>query len=69
MGCTNDCFLIMTYTYKGKHYQVLSFGEMKNPHTRLWEDCVIYIQLENRKTYVRNKEEFFEKFKEGNEQD
>ena len=60
---------MMTYTYKGKHYQVLSFGEMKNPHTRLWEDCVIYIQLENRKTYVRNKEEFFEKFKEGNEQD
>ena len=42
---------------------------MKNPHTRLCEDCIIYVQLENRKTYVRNKEEFFEKFKEGNEQD
>ena len=68
MDCANDYFL-MIYKYKGKHYQVLSFGEMKNPHTRLWEDCVIYIQLENRKTYVRNKEEFFEKFKEGNEQD
>ena len=59
----------MTYTYKGKHYQVLSFGEMKNPQTRVWEECVVYIQLENRNTYVRNKEEFFEKFKEVNEQD
>lgn len=68
MDYTNDYFIVI-YKYKGKHYQVLSFGEMKNPHTRLWEDCVIYIQLENRKTYVRNKEEFFEKFKEGNEQD
>ena len=60
---------MMIYTYKGKHYQVLIYGEMKNPYTRLLEDCVIYIQLENRKTYARNKEEFFEKFKEGNEQD
>ena len=55
---------MMTYTYKGKHYQILSFGEMKNPQTRVWEECVIYIQLENRNTYVRDKEEFFEKFKE-----
>ena len=60
----------MIYKYKGKHYQVLSFGEMKNPYTRNWEDCVIYIQLENRKTYVRNKEEFFNKFEESiHEQD
>lgn len=68
MDSTNGYFIVI-YKYKGKHYQVLSFGEMKNPHTRLWEDCVIYIQLENRKTYVRNREEFFEKFKESNEQD
>ena len=68
MDYTNDYFIVI-YKYKGKHYQVLSFGEMKNPHTRLWEDCIIYIQLENRKTYVRNKEEFFEYFKEVNEQD
>ena len=59
----------MIYRFKDRSYQVVSYGEMKNPYTRLWEDCVIYIQLENRKTYVRNKEEFFEKFKEGNEQD
>ena len=57
----------MIYTYKGKHYQVLSFGEMKNPQTRDWEKCVVYIQLENRNTYVRNREEFFNKFKESNE--
>lgn len=56
----------MTYTYKGKYYQIISYGEMKNPHTRNWEKCVIYIQLENRNTYVRNKEEFFNKFKEEN---
>ena len=68
MDYTNDYFIVI-YEFKNRSYQFLSFGEMKNPHTRLWEDCVIYIQLENRKTYVRNKEEFFEKFKEGNEQD
>ena len=68
MDYTNDYFIVI-YGFKNRHYQVLSFGEMKNPHTRLWEDCVIYIQLENRKTYVRNKGEFFEKFKESNEQD
>ena len=68
MDYTNDYFIVI-YGFKNRRYQFLSFGEMKNPHTRLWEDCVIYIQLENRKTYVRNKEEFFEKFKEGNEQD
>lgn len=55
---------MMIYTYKGKQYQVLIYGEMKNPYTRNWEECIVYIQLENRKTYVRNKEEFFEKFKE-----
>ena len=54
----------MIYEFKNRSYQVIGYGEMKNSHTRLWEDCVIYIQLENRKTYVRNKEEFFEKFKE-----
>lgn len=59
---------MMTYTYKGKHYQILSYGEMKNPHTRDWEKCVVYIQLENRNTYVRNREEFFNKFKEENGQ-
>ena len=59
----------MIYKFKDRSYQVLGYGEMKNPRTRLWEDCIIYIQLENRKTYVRNKEEFFEKFKESNEQD
>ena len=69
MGCTNDYFLVI-YKFKDRSYQVVSYGEMKNPHTRLWEDCVIYVQLENRKTYVRNKEEFFEKFKENiHEQD
>ena len=68
MDCANDYFLMMTYTYKGKHYQILSFGEMKNPQTRDWEKCVVYIQLENRNTYVRNKEEFFNKFKEYHEQ-
>ena len=64
MDCANDYFLMMTYTYKGKHYQFLIYGEMKNPYTRNWEECVVYIQLENRNTYVRNREEFFEKFKE-----
>ena len=63
MGCTNDYFIVI-YKFKDRSYQVLGYGEMKNPHTRLWEDCVIYVQLENRKTYVRNREEFFEKFKE-----
>ena len=58
---------MMTYAYKGKHYQIINYGEMKNPQTRVWEECVIYIQLENRNTYVRNREEFFNKFKEENE--
>ena len=67
MDCANDYFLMMTYAYKGKHYQIINYGEMKNPQTRVWEECVIYIQLENRNTYVRNREEFFNKFKESNE--
>ena len=67
MDCTNDYFIVI-YKFKDRSYLVISYGEMKNPHTRLWEDCVIYIQLENRKTYVRNKEEFFNKFEESNEQ-
>ena len=54
----------MIYKFKDRSYQVVGYWEMKNPHTRLWEDCVVYIQLENRNTYVRNREEFFEKFKE-----
>jgi|688.fasta_scaffold2766162_2 hypothetical protein len=53
----------MEYEYKTKRYYKSGEAEMKNPHTRKWEKCVIYVSVENDIVYIRNKEEFDLKFK------
>jgi len=53
----------MVYQYKSKRYYIIEEAEMKNPQTREWEECIVYLSLENGKKYVRNKEEFYKLFK------
>jgi hypothetical protein len=53
----------MKYTYKSKDYYIVEEAEMKNPQTREWEECIIYISLESGRRYVRNKVEFYKLFK------
>ena len=52
------------YKYKDKEYFIENVGEMKNPHTREWQSCTIYIQLETGLRFVRETKEFRELFKE-----
>jgi hypothetical protein len=53
------------YTYKGKNYEIFNEGKMKNPQTREWVDCIIYMPRERDTTlYVREKSEFLNRFKE-----
>lgn len=50
-----------TVEYKEKQYKILHQAKLKNPKTREWEDVVVY---ENGcGVYVREKEEFYERFK------
>jgi len=51
------------YTYKGNHYIVEHVAEMKDPDSREWIPCVIYVQVENKERYVREAEEFCKLFK------
>lgn len=51
------------YEYKEYTYYIESSAKMKNPITREWEDCIIYIQLETGNRYVRLTKDFLEKFK------
>jgi hypothetical protein len=52
------------YEYKGKRYHIKLFAQMKNPQTREWEDCICYVQEETDMTFVREKLEFLNLFKE-----
>lgn len=55
---------VKVYKYKGKKYLIENEAEMKNPETREWQSCTIYIQLETGLRFVRKTEEFRKLFKE-----
>lgn len=46
----------------GKEYMPESVIQMKHPVTRKWVDAVLYRSLENGNIYVREREDFIEKF-------
>lgn len=51
-----------TVEYKEKQYKILHQAKLKNPKTREWEDVVVY-QNEEGMVFVRERKEFFERFK------
>jgi hypothetical protein len=51
-----------TVEYKEKQYKILHQAKLKNQKTREWEDVVVY-QNEEEMVFVREREEFFERFK------
>lgn len=51
------------YSHDGK-YRLLSEARMKNPETREWMDCIVYSEIVSKCLYVREKSDFFDKFKE-----
>ena len=51
------------FTYKGKHYFIEEFAEMKDSTSREWLPCVIYVQIENGEKYIREEEEFWKLFR------
>lgn len=54
------------YKYKDKHYIIRKqyYKALKHPTTREWVDFVEYKQIENKQTYYREAEEFFDLFEE-----
>lgn len=51
------------YLHDGR-YRIVNEARMKNPETREWMDCIIYSNVDNGAIYVREKDDFFEKFVE-----
>ena len=51
------------YSHDGK-YKIVSEARMKNPSTREWVDCIIYADIFQSDVYAREKQDFFDKFKE-----
>jgi hypothetical protein len=49
------------YSHDGR-YRIANEARMKNPETREWMDCIIYSNVDNGSLYVREKDDFFEKF-------
>lgn len=43
-------------------YRVVNKARMKNPATREWMNCVIYSDIDNGSIYVREINDFFDKF-------
>lgn len=54
------------YQYKDKHYTIRKqyYKALKHPTTREWVDFIEYRQIENKQTYYRETEEFFDLFEE-----
>ena len=50
------------YKYKGHEYVVIGECRMKNPITRIWIDAVMYQRVGGEDTFVREKEEFYNRF-------
>jgi hypothetical protein len=50
------------YVYEGKYYKVMFIAKMKIG--QVWLPCVIYQAYKDKKIYVREHGDFFEKFKE-----
>lgn len=50
------------FSYKDHSYVVLCLAEMKNPINRKWEGCVIYKQQQTGKIFVREYQDFLDKF-------
>ena len=48
-------------------YRVVNKARMKHPETREWMDCVIYSDIDNGSIYVREMNDFFDKFIESAE--
>lgn len=44
-------------------YRIIDFCRMKNPTTREWVDAVIYRNVRTYEMYVREKNDFEDKFK------
>lgn len=54
----------MKYTYKNKQYKLLHEDlKIKDSGTRDWKQGVMYEQIESGLLFVREKKEFFERFK------
>lgn len=54
----------MIYEYKGHPYKKIGECLSKNPDTRNWYNAVIYTRQDVASdTYVREKEDFYNKFK------
>lgn len=49
------------YPHDGK-YVIVEYARMKNPSTREWQECVIYSDIKTESVYVREKQDFFDKF-------
>jgi hypothetical protein len=49
------------YSHDGR-YRIANEARMKNPETREWMDYIIYSNVDNGSLYVREKDDFFEKF-------
>lgn len=52
------------YTYKGTYYRVLAEVKMKHPITREWVDGILYTNKNKPELFVREKNEFYNLFKE-----
>lgn len=52
------------YKFKktGNIYEVLGEAKMKNSITREWENCIIYRGKDTQETYVRETQDFMNKF-------
>lgn len=49
------------YPHDGK-YRIIREARMKNHYSGEWLDCVIYQDISNKSLYVREKNDFYNKF-------
>lgn len=51
------------YTYKDQKYVVVREVLVKNQITRRWEEAVMYVTGSSNNVFVREKQDFYTKFK------
>lgn len=49
------------YPHDGK-YVIVQYARLKNPATRIWQECVIYSDIKTKSVYVREEQDFFDEF-------